>query len=405
MKYFDGQKIDNSDIKDLNVSDIYINRQNGRYDINFVGVILKENGEIIYSFPKKYAEKIEEINQEDCDLLLTYMLMKGNKASFGDEDTTNFPLRSYINIVDYYRKYGLYKDNITIYKNRLNGNINWKKTIKKIDPVITNNNLIYPSFIVDYKYNIDIFLTECMKYTLSYTFNRFKRCNVNNYYILNFFDQDIINNPMFMDFEYIVDRLKFILNKTFNDNIKNLIKNMIDFFSWISKTGDKSNIGLVITDFNNDWEKLVDFYLNRKLHNKKVKFKKKTINKSQIDVSGRITEFELDHYLYDEDTKIIYILDSKYYNYNDINQGISFNFKQFVYHFNVLKYANKQKIAYDKIINCLIMPSYDEDHIALNYECDYSFFDNNSNLNEELYKVKIEEYYINLKRLMLEYTK
>ena len=93
-------------------------------------------------------------------------------------------------------------------------------------------------------------------------------------------------------------------------------------------------------------------------------------------------QVEYDHIKIDDINKEIYLFDSKYYS-----EVKELNYKQMVYHYNLLsKYKNY------KIVNGLILPT--SDKYSSRIHIDRSDIDN----------IKIVEHYLNIKELITDYT-
>lgn len=385
------------------IDDYYISREKGKYKVDFTGIIINKNKEAILSFPKHYYKNKDELSEKDDELLYKYVISSLTKGFSGKSDVYNFPFNAYLAIKKFYNNFGFYHEENIIYKKNNANKVDWKKTIKKVKPLISKkHNLIYDTLISKQKENYDVFITDCMKYIFSYTYDLFNNLSSLNYlssYILKYYDRKILKSNIFKNKRNLINKLKLLKNEIFKDSLIKLINSMIDFFAWMDKHEEKGSIGLVITDFNNNWESLVENYLNKqirkRLNNNNFSLVKKTFTKSDLGIEGRVNEFELDHYYYDEISKDLFIFDSKYYRRSEFENTIYFNHKQFVYHFIIQLYLKSQNKEVNQIYNYLVLPNIDNE----SEEKDH-FISDYSSISKEIGEVEIKELYLNVKKLI-----
>lgn len=177
------------------------------------------------------------------------------------------------------------------------------------------------------------------------------------------------------------------------------------YFNWKS---NEKNFKMITNKFENCWENMIHYYLNNyfigineedmsmiksKEKNNNIKFEKSKSEYLEEKEKGYSIEF--DHISINDNEKIIYLFDSKYFK-EDIS---SFNYKQAMYYYYYLKnlYENKGYIIY----NGLIIPTDDDDKIK-------KHIDREKIENIETDKrdgLKIIEYYLNLKNIIDLYLK
>ena len=222
--------IDNIDIADNSIKNKFKetlfnlvlcdkNEENTKYQISFVGFIHIKNN-ILLSLPKHFKQENKE---EDLKLILKILLkyypkigLKGN-----NEDFSNIPIDSYFYVINYYKKYGIYKNTYSEYKNSLDGNIDWTKTIKKSQEYINNNNIIYLSFIVkDKNYNENI-ISEVMKYVINDGYEQIGQFFNINIKLKTEKTIDIENN-----INFIINKLEEIKHNTYKDLTIKLINTL-----------------------------------------------------------------------------------------------------------------------------------------------------------------------------------
>lgn len=369
----------------------------GAWSPNFVGFILTEN-ETIISFPKHYCSTEFEIKNEDLLLIKRLLLNSRHVAGLNDEleNHNNFPLTSYLYVCNYYRKYGLYVKREQKREVGYNGRINWKSTMNKSNKLISGNNLLFLPFIIDKNISLDVFITECMVYTMHEGFNRFGQ-----YFELGININKTNNNPIFKRKELVIKQLNLLKADYFKDSERILIDHLINYFNWSNNNGDLTT--LITNNFEGYWETMVEHYLNSNLDRvepfggfsfkenvNRFSFKKELeyIEKLEVRKSGLSRNFSVEYdHLYIDANYIAYLFDSKYYK--NIN---SLDYKQLSYYF-ILKQSRKY---YNKvIINGLILPT----------EKDYSFrIHIDTRNNDGLLKgMLIIEHYLNVKNVIESY--
>ena len=388
----DGENITNDFIDKWNIYDL-CNYYPNKNTINFVGIIIKCN-DVLMSFPKKCNlnnetenEKIELIKK----ILHLFSKEKLNNIGLNQNDYKNFPIRAYYYILNYFKKYGLYKQREIRYKKDFIGNIDWYKTINASLKILQMNGIIFYPFIVKSSENVDVFISYCMDLVL-YDAVQYSTFIEEIYRYKNKY-----NHLSSISFEVIINELKNIRNNYFKDIEKKLINNLIQYFEWKS-----SNLGIfrfITTTFEYYWEQIVMSFLNsndiniindsividNKIDNNK--FYNKSIDSLESETTilknnTRQFQVEYDHIKIDDINKEIYLFDSKYYS-----EVKELNYKQMVYHYNLLsKYKNY------KIVNGLILPT--SDKYSSRIHIDRSDIDN----------IKIVEHYLNIKELITNYT-
>lgn len=388
----DGENITNEFIDKWDIYDL-CNYYPNKNTINFVGIIIKRN-DILMSFPKKCNldnetenEKIELIKK----ILHLFSKEQLNNIGLNQNDYKNFPIRAYYYILSYFKKYGLYKQREIRYKKDFIGNIDWYKTINAPLKILQMNGIIFYPFIIKSSENVDVFISYCMDLVL-YDAVQYSTFIEEIYRYKNKY-----NHLFNISFEVIINELKKIRNNYFKDIEKKLINNLIQYFEWKS-----SNLGIfrfITTTFEYYWEQIVMSFLNSNninINNDRIvidnkidnhKFYNQSIDSLESETTilknnTRQFQVEYDHIKIDDINKEIYLFDSKYYS-----EVKELNYKQMVYHYNLLsKYKNY------KIVNGLILPT--SDKYSSRIHIDRSDIDN----------IKIVEHYLNIKELITDYT-
>lgn len=383
-----------------------------KYVTNFVGFIIVEQN-IIVSLPKHFLseEQLESLNHQSAERMgeIKYyikLLFNNIRKSSMDKSISsiglnkdmnkNFPMKAFFEIYEYYKKFGLYYNEVKINKFGYSGKINWNRTIKKSPILVSNNNLIYSPFVIEKNKNNTVFVSECMAYAINTTLDKLS----------------LFLNLERIDYEYeninwenrklIITKLQESLNHSFKDSQKNLIKNLILFFSH-ENVGDKT-IKLTLKTFNLVWEKILENYLENyflEVEGEFLKFRdvknkeKKIFKKGSLEVDKRSNKnsykLEPDYYYLTHDFKLI--LDAKYYN-----EVKGLNYKQASYYF-LSKHDQIDKFEYKKTYNILLLPTDREMNHTDNRKTHF-IFNPEFNKDETDSNMKISEQYFQIKKLM-----
>ena len=226
----------------------------------------------------------------------------------------------------YYLKNGIYSNSIKQTNIGPHGKIDWKKTIKLSDKIISEEGVFYCQFYRKKKiYEYDI-VSDLMVYSINYTIKKLS-------FIFNFrpildCNVEYVEN---LDMNYIIKTLSEKKREVFSDSRIKLINCLIDFYKNINNGGDYH---IKIYNFQYVWQEMVEVYLNNYFLSAEMEriifsttkitdnsFKKGTF---VVDESGK--KIEPDHYF--EKNNYRYIFDSKYY---EEIKGI--NYKQLSYQF------------------------------------------------------------------------
>lgn len=321
--------------------------------LNFTGFIIEEN-QIFVSFPKHYKPNCTDLNSDIELLFRTLMKHKQeNQSLYLDKSLnlkTNFPFNAFFEIYQYYKKYGIFKEEHTNIRDGYSGKIDWKKSIRTSTKVVGKNGLVFlPLQIKKLEYQ-SVLLSELMIYAIDFTLHTF-----GNFLKYPLIDGQILRKDYIRHKDFVLDELYSREKTLFKDIHKRLVKSLIDFFEHITLGG---KYFFKTYTFNCIWESMVEKYLNyhffkeennklvflpalSKIHNfKKATFHPNLVNKSQ--------NIQPDHYLVEDG--IQYIFDSKYYSKIE-----TLNYKQLAYYF-LLKDLKHKKFDHNRTINALILP-------------------------------------------------
>lgn len=170
---------------------------------------------------------------------------------------SEFPMVSYLNLIRNFLDFGYLDEKEILYKKGANGKISWGRTIKAVQPVITEDaqNLVYLDFIArKVSYNEDTLITQVHKF-----------CVHDALVKLGFlFGVDPSEEPQ-LDFDYdlFCNAIHSKLAKTFNDRDLRLLADLARIVEYLA--GHKTEDGKIANDFYFGvnkfapvWEAMVD---------------------------------------------------------------------------------------------------------------------------------------------------
>lgn len=179
-------------------------------------------------------------------------------STFAEEHgESEFPMVSYLNVIRNFLDFGYLDEKEILYKKGANGKISWGRTIKAVQPVITEDaqNLVYLDFIArKVSYNEDTLITQVHKF-----------CVHDALVKLGFlFGIDPSEEPL-LDFDYdlFCNAIHSKLAKTFNDRDLRLLADLARIVEYLAghktedgKTANEFYFG--VNKFAPVWEKMVD---------------------------------------------------------------------------------------------------------------------------------------------------
>ena len=248
-------------------------------------------------------------------------------STFAEEHgESEFPMVSYLNVIRNFLDFGYLDEKEILYKKGANGKINWGRTIKAVQPVITEDaqNLVYLDFIArKVNYNEDTLITQVHKF-----------CVHDALVKLGFlFGIEPSEEPL-LDFDYdlFCNAIHSKLAKTFNDRDLRLLADLARIVEYLA--GHKTEDGKIADDFYFGvknfapvWEAMVD----RIFGMLPLGLGKSDFNPHcEWDLSSGLHGYENPNYAMRPDTIMIvdsrlrendeckrevFVLDSKYYKY------------------------------------------------------------------------------------------
>lgn len=240
-------------------------------------------------------------------------------STFAEEHgQSEFPMVSYLNVIRNFLDFGYLDEKEILYKKGANGKINWGRTIKAVQPVITEDaqNLVYLDFIArKVSYNEDTLITQVHKF-----------CVHDALVKLGFlFGIDPSEEPQ-LDFDYdlFCNAIHSKLAKTFNDRDLRLLADLTRIVEYLA--GHKTEDGKIANDFYFGvnkfapiWEAMVDKIFGKLPQGVA---KDKFNPHCEWDLSSRKPGYENPNYamrpdtiMWDEEGNRLYVLDAKYYKF------------------------------------------------------------------------------------------
>ncbi|PTJ82206.1 hypothetical protein BU051_12335 [Staphylococcus simulans] len=374
---------------------------------SFTGIIVKGN-EILISFPKHFL-KFKSIDGLYFDhplrkyytqLLLKVIIKSATKKSdrsigIAKDAFSSFPFKSFYEIYQYYKNFGLYKETINKLKYGYTGKINWKKTIEKSPTVLNKKSVIYLPMVIQEEAEKDVFITKCMAYAIDTTAELLKDIIKFKKTELDTSDVNFSNNDL------ILKKLHFYSREVFKDHEKRLLKNLITFFNNID--GGNGQIFIKVNTFSLIWQEMIESYLNNyfvvidakeqslMFSKKKLRFPTGFKSKTFIpDASFEdVYSLELDHYLNTKDS--VYIFDSKYYN-----KIYSLDYKQVSYYYLTKNLEeHKKKHIYNALISPKDLEETDPSNYKIHFKLKKEYGDDTFLITEQYLKmIEVMERYI-----------
>ena len=240
-------------------------------------------------------------------------------STFAEEHgESEFPMVSYLNVIRNFLDFGYLDEKEILYKKGANGKINWGRTIKAVQPVITEDaqNLVYLDFIArKVSYNEDTLITQVHKF-----------CVHDALVKLGFlFGIEPSEEPL-LDFDYdlFCNAIHSKLAKTFNDRDLRLLADLARIVEYLAghktedgKTADDFYFG--VNTFAPVWEAMVDKIFGKLPQGVA---KDKFNPHCEWDLSSGARGYENPNYamrpdtiMWDEEGNRLYVLDAKYYKF------------------------------------------------------------------------------------------
>lgn len=337
------------------------------------------DGSISFLVPKELMPSEKENNlikqittlQSYANILCKYYRYKANKEKDINSNINQKKIdrkfehiQGLIFIFDDYMKNDLYRIQKTNY-NIKNKKINWNKTFKKNDIIVSKNRIIHSNFISEKK-NTD---KESEFYQL-YLFAL-------NFAYKTFLGSDLISDVI--DFKLSKNKIKYIINcfldENFADQDISIAKALESFY--LSSNNNDFHKDLFKTPYHEKFEYIWEFMINEIIPKNDVnlldlnlrkegKYQKVILNDNlelmvendRVKIANGLS-YIIDHIIYLKEKNYICILDSKFYDFyldytnNPNTESIG---KQANYRDRIIKKLNKKNIKNIVIKNFFIFP-------------------------------------------------
>jgi hypothetical protein len=390
-----------SDICHVYGKDEYYSSDLTPEDRRFVGMRILNNKPSVW-FPIGYRLSIDDKGKRKDILSLLNVLRRtlreNNRTTISNLNGNNdqYSLLSYQRIILDFLANGYYKERERSYLQNRAGKISWGRTIKKIKPIIQDENIIFLNFMTRRNIiNEDAILTQIHKY-----------CVYKSFLLLGWLYTDFMPDKpeaMSPNITYYKAVIKKKINVTFNDSVRVLLNAMYSVLNDETLLFSNEN-GITIGTyrFEYPWQLMIDTIFS---HYDTKHPDKKSFFPSSFWIIGDENPVANSDLIPDtvmiKDDKV-YILDAKYYKYgidskiNNLPQTDSVQ-KQITYG----DYAFNTN-GYQNVYNAFLLPyaATDESYVK-NFGYAYS---NWRESDDKTYKI-IYGVYLDVKWLMQRYLK
>lgn len=236
--------------------------KNGVIFFKFVGVVLTKNCAICV-FPKGYIlpSNSNELKRDAIFLIETLNRYKIENRKSLEEAEVEFlkgigekeNVAAALWLLQDFSENGLINIHTDTHILNGKGNIHWKHTINRINPVISNGQPIYLDYYSHYKsYDQNNIIRLIHNYAVSTA--------LETYGWLFYRELKVEINDFNLDIETIIYTLQSQLQNTFSDREITLYSNIIDFLSNNKEENNEHDVTTLLTPyFHTVWEKICDF--------------------------------------------------------------------------------------------------------------------------------------------------
>lgn len=320
---------------------------------SFVGIKCKnDNVEVIFPMGYKIGKGNDEIRRNILSLMQALSEFTDRTDSEwkkeSREDTTGFPIYSYLYVIRDYLTNGYYVEKEIKYDVAKRGKINWNRTIKTQKPYSSNNGFIYLDFVVK-----DNSINQNELITLVH-----EACVYRCFQKMGWLYTSYLPAKPRLDFDKKLFETVVVqsMSKTFNDKKRELFGHLLKVIKEESNEEIVADFTFGTSRFEYVWENMIDYMFG--IENKEDYFPRSNWHLKGTDKEN--SALEPDTIMIKDG--IAYILDAKYYKYGVTNvsghlPATSSIAKQIIY----AEYIEKNKMTDDKgnvlkTYNAFIMP-------------------------------------------------
>jgi hypothetical protein len=320
----------------------------------FIGMKIVNN-EVFFYYPETYEFDFSDSKRIRNSIFSILNSIKLGKTLNNDKgslyknlgDDSSFPIHSYLWIINDYIKYGRYENIEKIVQNGYIGKINWKKTLN-LQPVISENNLIFTKIISERNNHIDNLLSEIYDFCV-------KRAIDSIGWLYNIkYSSDGVSFAKKFNKKLYLSSLNDELIKAFDDSKKIRLNKMKSIVQGLDNNLLKTNeISYGVDSYEFVFEKMIDIIFSKVNEKEKRSFNPtafwELVNPEEVVKSSNLRPDTI----IIKDNKV-YVLDAKYYRY-----GFTFN------HLDLPNTSSIQKqITYGEYIKFLKAKKYDDIYSA-----------------------------------------
>ena len=285
-------------------------------DDGFIGLEFK-NGKPHITFPRGYhkSEKDEDVRRDILHLLAILEKFNKNKESTDKRNTDDgsdisFPIHAYQYVIYDFLANGYYTDKDVEYRTSDRGKINWKRTIRKIKPVVDGENILYLNFVTERSITKSNIITVIHEYCVYESFRVLGWLYLDSAYVprkpgIKF------NRKMFISL--INDALK----NTFNNTKKKLFQSMLDIINQANEKAEFPDYTYGVSRFQYVWQNLIDYVMGE--DNKSKYFPHSYWRIIDGNRSVKNSALEPDTIMLKDDK--VFILDAKYYKFGIVGSA------------------------------------------------------------------------------------
>jgi hypothetical protein len=373
------RKIDNYQTAEKFIDDaqkkgllVLADNKNSIYKFKMVGLSII-NDFLIYILPKHLNEDYGK-----CNFIIKLLRNYGSREKLDTEESeflghegenrTNI-----LGVIDYilrdYIENGLYiNKEISLDTNNLS-EIDWNKTLEYNQVMFNRDKQPLYTGLISYKssLNLNSIITNIHKYIINKCWKKLNILDLKDIFEYNIEEFDIVD--LGYDDEIIIDLLSKELDIQFEDRKVELLKAMINFIINIVDAEDDNEIITFGTKyFEKIWERVNSYVLRNQYHLYESYIPKPNWKSIYSEKDNRKSKFIPDTIVENDELKILFILDSKYYNIKFDKHGkligkppgVEDIVKQLAY-----ESTFKEKIPNDyNIFNGFLFPTYKETSIT-----------------------------------------
>lgn len=359
----DGEIADERELTELGFLSLLSDPRDFRTDktgvrrFDFVGFAANMSGDLLAVVPKHFHVRDEKRDLANLFALVARMSLgpPGRINDFGVEFTSDYPIASFMEIHDHYRRWGLDVRFDRRHRTTPPGRLDWRRTFEGNSWVPSRNGLVPFPVIYDTRRRLETFLSECTIFAIDHTLERFG-------FLLEQEPTGRMKPPFDLDAdrEGIVARLCSLRTQTFRDSTLTLIDALLTFFG-TARRGDQFVIKKY--NFHTIWEDAVRTYLNRRFAgvdaNGAPVFATPsvgaTFEKTRFSLNREAPDQKLepDFYAVSPDGRTQFVFDAKYYT-----SLTEFDYKQLSYTIlldGLLDDSGERR--FDRTHSALLLPS------------------------------------------------